>query len=119
MAGAALLGGSLVNAETILLHNGMVYPAISLNMQMHNWNRALDIALKHKTHVDTVLSRRKQYLQTLGKNETNKKFLALKDSVSETSYCGGDDRLSRNLFLGAARRRSNQGKSTERNSKIR
>lgn len=38
-AGAALLGGSLVNAETILLHNGMVYPAISINMQMHNWTR--------------------------------------------------------------------------------
>lgn len=43
MAGMALLGGSMANAESILLHNGMVYQAISINLQMHNWNRYLNL----------------------------------------------------------------------------
>lgn len=68
-------------AETILIHNGLVYQAIATNIQMHNWNRALDLAVKHKTHIDTVLFLRQKYLQTINKEENNAKFLKLKDSV--------------------------------------
>ena len=32
--------------------------AILLNIYLHQWERALDLAVKHKTHVDTVLAYR-------------------------------------------------------------
>lgn len=86
MAGAALLGGSVQNAETILLHNGMVYQAILNHIQLHNWNRALELAIKHKTHIDTVLYLRQKYLNALEKEENNSKFLALQETVSDVYY---------------------------------
>ncbi|GLV42372.1 Outer segment 5 [Carabus blaptoides fortunei] len=82
LAAVALLAGSIQEAETILIHNGLVYQAITTNIQMHNWNRALDLAVKHKTHIDTVLFLRQKYLQTINKEENNVKFLKLKDSVT-------------------------------------
>ncbi|XP_018322477.1 intraflagellar transport protein 80 homolog [Agrilus planipennis] len=45
MAGLSLLGGSMQNAEAILLHNGQVAQAIMMNVQMYQWNRALDLAI--------------------------------------------------------------------------
>lgn len=39
MAAAALLGGSIQNSESILLHNGFTYHAILNNIKLHNWNR--------------------------------------------------------------------------------
>lgn len=81
LAGIALLSGSITEAETILLHNGLVYQAISINVQMHNWNRALELAVKHKTHVDTVLFLRQKYLKTINKEENNNKFLKLRETV--------------------------------------
>ncbi|XP_068902733.1 intraflagellar transport protein 80 homolog [Tenebrio molitor] len=80
-AAIALLGGALQEAESILLHNGMVFQAIYNNIQMHNWSRALELATKHKTHVDTVLYMRQQYLDTLGKPENNSKFLIMKENM--------------------------------------
>ncbi len=29
-----------------------------MNVHLHQWERALDLAIKHKTHVDTVLAHR-------------------------------------------------------------
>ncbi|KAI4465027.1 outer segment 5 [Holotrichia oblita] len=81
IAGAALLGGGLHNAESILIHNGMLFHAIRINLQLYNWNRALDTALKHKTHIDTVLYMRQKYLEQLGKEEPNKKFVDLRNSI--------------------------------------
>lgn len=43
--------------------------------------RALELAVKHKTHVDTVLYYRKKYLQGFEKQETNEKYLQFKDEV--------------------------------------
>lgn len=37
--------------------------------------RALDLALKHKIHVDTVCAYRQKYLEESDRKETNKKFL--------------------------------------------
>lgn len=82
LAAVSLLAGSLPEAETVLLHNGLIYQAILTNIQMHNWNKSLDLALKHKTHIDTVLFLRHKYLQSINKEENNPKFLKLKDSVS-------------------------------------
>ncbi|KAJ8916293.1 hypothetical protein NQ315_016434 [Exocentrus adspersus] len=77
----ALLGGRLQEAESILLHNGMVFQTIYCNLNLHNWTRALDLAIKHKTQIDTVLYLRQKYLDGLGKTENNNKFSTLKESV--------------------------------------
>ncbi|KAJ8958886.1 hypothetical protein NQ318_019654 [Aromia moschata] len=81
----ALLGGRIQEADSILLHNGMVFQAIYTNIQLHNWTRALDLAIKHKTHIDTVLYLRQQYLDNLGKPENNNKFSTLKETVQVDS----------------------------------
>lgn len=93
LAGIALLSGSMNEAETILLHNGLVYQAISINIQMHNWNRALELAVKHKTHVDTVLFLRQNYLRTINKDENNNKFIKLRETVGNEIYSSGQDKL--------------------------
>ncbi|KAG5865620.1 hypothetical protein JTB14_010370 [Gonioctena quinquepunctata] len=77
----ALLGGKNQEAESLLLHNGMVFQAIYMNITSHNWTRALDLAVKHKTHIDTVLYLRKKYLENLGKSENNNKFSILSETV--------------------------------------
>ncbi|XP_057652979.1 intraflagellar transport protein 80 homolog [Diorhabda carinulata] len=77
----ALLGGKQQEAESTLLHNGMVFQAIYMNINLYDWNRALDLAIKHKTHIDTVLYLRQKYLDGLGKPENNNKFTNLNDTV--------------------------------------
>ncbi|XP_076269721.1 intraflagellar transport protein Oseg5 [Rhynchophorus ferrugineus] len=78
----ALLGGKTDEAESILLHNGMVFQAIYININIHNWTRALDLATKHKSHIDTVLYLREKYLETLGKPENNNKYISLRETVN-------------------------------------
>ncbi|ENN80884.1 hypothetical protein HUJ04_005931 [Dendroctonus ponderosae] len=78
----ALLGGRSEEAESVYLHNGMVFQAIYVNINLHNWPRALELAIKHKTHIDTVLYLRERYLGTLQKQETNQKYLATRESIS-------------------------------------
>jgi len=48
--------------------------------------RALEIAVKHKTHVDTVLGFRERYMKKSNKEETNKKFLQFAQGVSIFSF---------------------------------
>ncbi|XP_023711172.2 intraflagellar transport protein 80 homolog isoform X2 [Cryptotermes secundus] len=81
LAEMALLGGNIQDAESILLQNGLVFRSIFTNLHLHNWNRALELAIKHKTHVDTVLFFRKKYLETFDKPETNLQFLQFKNKV--------------------------------------
>jgi intraflagellar transport protein 80 len=45
-------------AETILLGARLFYRAIKLNVKLYRWDRALDIAISNKTHVDTVIAYR-------------------------------------------------------------
>lgn len=80
-AALALLGGKHQEAESILLHNGMVFQAIWTNIQLYHWTRALELAIKHKTHIDTVLYLRKQYLNILGKPENNNQFIGIQENV--------------------------------------
>lgn len=40
---------------------GLVYRAVKLHVRLHNWQRALDLAVKHKQHLDTVLMYRQRY----------------------------------------------------------
>jgi intraflagellar transport protein 80 len=64
-------------AERILLQASppLVYRAVKMHLHLFNWSRALEIALKHKTHVDTVLGYRQRFLQTFDKRETDQQFL--------------------------------------------
>lgn len=71
----ALFCGQSSDAEGILLQANLIFRAIMLNIQLYNWDRALELAVKHKTHVDTVLAYRQQYLQNFDKKEANKRFL--------------------------------------------
>ncbi|XP_010583274.1 PREDICTED: intraflagellar transport protein 80 homolog isoform X3 [Haliaeetus leucocephalus] len=75
MAHILLFSGNTQEAETLLLQTGLIYQAIQVNINLYNWDRALELAVKHKTHVDTVLAYRQKFLEDFGKKETNKRFL--------------------------------------------
>merc|ERR1712217_461379 len=61
-------------AMNILLQNKRIYRAIKMNIRLHRWNDALELALKHQTHVDTVLAYRQQHLQQMKHIEINEEF---------------------------------------------
>lgn len=61
-------------ALNILLQNKRFYRAIKMNVRLHRWTDALELALKHQTHVDTVLAYRQQHLQQMKHVETNEEF---------------------------------------------
>ncbi|KAI5073537.1 hypothetical protein GOP47_0011550, partial [Adiantum capillus-veneris] len=77
----ALFTRQFKDAESILLNAGLVYRGIKLNLRLLNWDRALEIAMLHKKHVDTVLWRRGQYLLDTNQEETKEVFKNLKDQV--------------------------------------
>jgi intraflagellar transport protein 80 len=52
----------------------LYYRAIKLNIKLYRWDKALDIALNNKTHVDTVIAYRQRFLQQYGKEEDNDRF---------------------------------------------
>jgi intraflagellar transport protein 80 len=71
-------------AERILLQATppLVYRAIKLNINLFRWSRALDLALKHRMHVETVLAYRQRYLQSFERDEVNQRFLQHFTSVN-------------------------------------
>ncbi|XP_057339351.1 intraflagellar transport protein 80 homolog [Microplitis mediator] len=73
----SLLSGDLLAAEGILLQHGFIAEAIRINIQMYNWNRALELAVRHKKQVDQVLEAREIYLKLLDKKETNSSYISL------------------------------------------
>uniref|UniRef100_A0A6I8NS05 Intraflagellar transport 80 n=1 Tax=Ornithorhynchus anatinus TaxID=9258 RepID=A0A6I8NS05_ORNAN len=75
MAHILMFSGNIQEAETVLLQSGLIYQAIQININLYNWDRALDLAVKHKTHVDTVLAYRQKFLEAFAKKETNKRYL--------------------------------------------
>ncbi|NXM92007.1 IFT80 protein, partial [Oenanthe oenanthe] len=75
LAHMLLFSGNTQEAETLLLQSGLVYQAIQVNINLYNWERALELAVKHRTHVDTVLAYRQKFLGDFGKKETNQRFL--------------------------------------------
>lgn len=81
LAGVAQLCGNYQKAESILLQNGLIFQATLMNLNIYNWNRALDLALKHKLHVDVVMFKRRLYLEELGKDENNEAFLKITGKV--------------------------------------
>merc|ERR1712039_650431 len=61
-------------ALNILKQNKRIYRAIKMFIRLHRWNDALELALKHQTHVDTVLAYRDQHLKQMKHVETNEQF---------------------------------------------
>ncbi|TPX54497.1 hypothetical protein PhCBS80983_g05895 [Powellomyces hirtus] len=77
----ALLRRRPTEAENILLEANMVYRAIKMWIALFNWERSLELAIKYKTHVDTVLHFREKYLKAVGRRETNRKFIQYSQNV--------------------------------------
>lgn len=79
----ALFKRNADEAERILLQANppLVYRAIKLNIQLYRWGRALDIAMKFKSHVDTVLAYRQKYLVDFGKSENLPKMVQIASQV--------------------------------------
>ncbi|XP_050524425.1 intraflagellar transport protein 80 homolog isoform X2 [Daktulosphaira vitifoliae] len=77
----ALLCGNLNEAETILLRSGSTLKAIMFNIKIHQWVRALELALKHKRFLNVVINERRKYLELFKKPENNEKFLKYSDVV--------------------------------------
>jgi len=50
------------DAESMLIQAGLFFRAIEMNCNNFRWQRALDLADKHKCHIDTVILWRRQYL---------------------------------------------------------
>ena len=63
-------------AERVLLGAGLVFRAIELNLRLFDWDRALALALEHRTHIDTVLFFRAAYLRRSGRREDKSAFAA-------------------------------------------
>ncbi|CAD5233469.1 unnamed protein product [Bursaphelenchus xylophilus] len=74
-AAMALFNGNLRDAEAALIQAGEFFRAIMLNLSMFKFERALELAVKHNIHVDTVLGYRKRYLEETGRKENDQKFL--------------------------------------------
>lgn len=72
------------DAERILLQASppLIYRAIKMNITLYRWARALEIAVKNKSHVDTVLGYRRKYLDQFGMDEKDPKFIQYADQVA-------------------------------------
>nr|XP_020471287.1 intraflagellar transport protein 80 homolog isoform X1 [Monopterus albus]XP_020471288.1 intraflagellar transport protein 80 homolog isoform X1 [Monopterus albus]XP_020471290.1 intraflagellar transport protein 80 homolog isoform X1 [Monopterus albus] len=81
LAHILMFSGQVQEAEATLLQAGLIYQAIQVNIDLFNWERALELAVKHKTHVDTVLAYKEKFLQKFGRKETNKRFLQYAEGV--------------------------------------
>eukprot|EP00002_Diphylleia_rotans_P010893 TRINITY_DN2155_c0_g1_i3.p1 TRINITY_DN2155_c0_g1~~TRINITY_DN2155_c0_g1_i3.p1 ORF type:complete len:101 (-),score=27.47 TRINITY_DN2155_c0_g1_i3:229-531(-) len=68
-------------AEALLIQNQYYYRAIKMRIRSFEWDKAFDIAVKQKKHIDTVFYYRKKYLASTGKQETNKRFMKLSEEV--------------------------------------
>jgi intraflagellar transport protein 80 len=78
-----LFKGMVKEAESVLLQAGLTYRSIKMNIKLFRWDRALELAVKFKTHVDTVIAFRNKYLDALGKPESHPEFLKYSQGVTE------------------------------------
>ncbi|XP_072760097.1 intraflagellar transport protein 80 homolog [Anoplolepis gracilipes] len=92
----ALLAGDLLAAEGILLQSGLIKEAIRINLEVYNWNRALELAIRHKRQLEEVLNARAKYLQTINKNETNQSFLTLRGNISTPQLANKESNEKKN-----------------------
>ena len=66
-----------------------------MDVDVHLVPRALELAVKHKTHVDTVLAYRQKFLQKLGRKGPRKWFLQYGEGLGWNSLAAALNKLSR------------------------
>ncbi|VDM83988.1 unnamed protein product, partial [Strongylus vulgaris] len=76
-----LLAGKVPEADNLLEKGGSIYRAVMLNIIMMRWSRALDIAVKHNAYLEVVMGYRQRYLEKLGREETDEKFIRHRGEV--------------------------------------
>lgn len=83
-AALAMFKKRIDQAESILLsaQPPFSWRAIEMNLILHKYERALEIAQQYRSHVDTVAYYRNLYLQKFNRKETNSKFLQLASTVN-------------------------------------
>ena len=85
------------DAERILLQASppLIYRAVKMNIKLYRWNRALEIAEKNRSYIDTVLAYRRKYLDQFGIEERDPKFLQYANQ--ETDWDAVDNEEVREL----------------------
>lgn len=68
-------------AEAILLQAGLTFRAIHMNIRLFQWDRALELAVSNRTHVDTVMWYRAAHLRETQREEVSERFLELAGQV--------------------------------------
>ena len=76
-----LLSRRADEAVSVLLAAKRIFRALKTLIKLHRWEAALDLALQHQSHVDTVLAYRARWLETVGESEVSAKFSALNGEV--------------------------------------
>ncbi|GMR32599.1 hypothetical protein PMAYCL1PPCAC_02794 [Pristionchus mayeri] len=76
-----MLSGKTTEAEVMLEKAGHPFRALMLSITTFKWDRALDIALKNRDLLEIVFGYRQKYLQEMGRQETNEKFLKYQSQV--------------------------------------
>ncbi|KAF8384242.1 che-2 [Pristionchus pacificus] len=76
-----MLSGKTSEADIMLEKAGHPFRALMLNITSFKWDRALDIALKNRDLLEIVIGYRQKYLQEMGRQETNEKFLKYQSQV--------------------------------------
>ncbi|CAG5078654.1 Similar to Ift80: Intraflagellar transport protein 80 homolog (Rattus norvegicus) [Cotesia congregata] len=109
LAEMSLLAGDLLAAEGILLQHGFIDQAIRINIQMYNWSRALELAVRHKKQVDQVLEAREMYLKLLDKKETNPSYI----SLIKTTRCKSSSNIITEMEVEADDDDNNNNKSDD------
>jgi len=79
----ALYRGAPEEAEEILLQTKppLIYRAVDMNIRLFRWERALELAVEKKEHIDLVLMQREQYLNLRGEKETIDNFTKWKEKL--------------------------------------
>ena len=75
----SLLQNKNAQTEGVFIKCGKVFKAIELNLRTFNWDRALTLAIKHQTHIDTCIAYRAKFIKSLSIEEDRKKFKQFSD----------------------------------------
>ncbi|VDN07794.1 unnamed protein product [Thelazia callipaeda] len=84
--------GNFKEADAMLVQSGHIFRAIIFNISIFQWQRpkslkilvfcrALELAVKYKMHLETVIGYRQKYLQETGRKETDANFLQYQSEV--------------------------------------
>lgn len=82
----AVICGNVKEAENILIASRYIFRAIQLNLEMYNWERALELMKNHdkeEKYAHLIVYYRRKYLEKFEKQEINTKLLQLSEKVGK------------------------------------